>query len=150
MQPCQIGLRAVGPLVAFFALLQGATQANDPQLQGTWVMVSMEHQGKVSDGAKGSTITIAGNKMNWTWVAGNERRDSVIKVDATKTPKHFDQIEKFEDKEETVLGIYQIDGDTLRICIPLPDKDGSFAKAARPTAMDSKAGTIATYKREKK
>ena len=72
----------------------------------------------------------------------------VKKLDAGKTPKQGDaEITAGENKGHTVQGIYELDGDTLRMCVALPGND------TRPTEFSAKSGSncgLTVYKREKK
>src|SRR5207253_6260991 len=69
-----------------------------------------------------------------------------FKIDPTKKPKQSEATyTEGELKGKTVLGIYEVDGDNMRICSALPGKD-------RPTEFSSKEGSghaLITYKREK-
>ena len=72
---------------------------------------------------------------------------TVKKIDATKKPRTIDtEITSGENKGKIVLGIYEIEGDTLRICAALPGK-------GRPKAFSAPAGSgfaLTVYKRVKK
>lgn len=72
----------------------------------------------------------------------------VKKIDASKNPKTMDTEELVGKKKGNIIqGIYEIDGDSLRVCVVLP------GKGERPTEFSAKAGsgrTLIVYKREKK
>jgi uncharacterized protein (TIGR03067 family) len=68
-------------------------------------------------------------------------------IDPTKKPKAIDyEVTDGSAKGKTLLGIYQIDGDTVKFCIASPGKD-------RPTEFATKEGaglTLSEWKRNKK
>lgn len=72
----------------------------------------------------------------------------VIKIDATKKPKIIDaKITDGENKGKTIMGIYELEDETLRVCVALPGND------ERPTDFSAKAGSrraLTVYKRDKK
>jgi uncharacterized protein (TIGR03067 family) len=127
--------------------------ADDPaksdldQLQGTWVLVAMETHGEAVDpeAFKGQTAEYEGNKL--TLRAGDAvRRRGIVTLAPSRSPKAintWDQDGPFED--ETVPGIYEIQGDTLKLCFARPGDD-------RPKAFTTKEGTgflSCVYKRRK-
>ncbi len=72
---------------------------------------------------------------------------ATITIDATKKPKTIDfDITEGPNKGKKQLGIYELEGDTLKSCFAAPD-------AARPADFDSKPGDLRTstvWKRDKK
>lgn len=72
---------------------------------------------------------------------------NVKKLDTSKKPKTIDTEQIVgEHKGKTIQGIYEIDGDKLRVCMATPGKE-------RPTEFSAKAGSgnsLAVYQREKK
>jgi len=77
---------------------------------------------------------------------GEADRESTVKIDPTTTPKSQDDLlTTGPDKGKTRLSIYEVKGDTYRVCIAAPDKP-------RPTAFESKEGSghsLYTFKRAK-
>jgi uncharacterized protein (TIGR03067 family) len=73
---------------------------------------------------------------------------TVKKIDASKKPKTIDsEVTAGDLKGMTLQGIYEIDGDTLRVCVVLP------GKGDRPTEFSGKAGSgcsLTVYKRDTK
>lgn len=120
-------------------------------ISGTWRPVSVETDGmKVSEDRLKETVQTRGEDGKVVIRVGDKvvLEGTVKKVDATKSPKTIDtEVTLGENKGKTVQGIYEVDGDTLRICVALP------GKAERPTEFTAKAGSnwsLAVYKRAKK
>lgn len=132
----------------------GTLQGGDKQtgadvlkmIQGTWKFTSQEMDGKPlpkEDLAK-QTITFAGDK--WT-----VRRDGKViqagthKFNPSKKPGQVDAaVTEGDDKGNTMLGVYELKGDSLHVCFDPKGKD-------RPTDFASKAGRMtAVVEREKK
>jgi uncharacterized protein (TIGR03067 family) len=116
------------------------------KIQGTWKFVSQEMDGKPlpKEELAKQTITFAGDK--WT-----VRRDGKVvqagthKFDPGKKPAQVDAVVKEgEDKGSTMLGIYELKGDTIKVCFDPQGKE-------RPADFTSKAGRMtAVVEREKK
>ncbi|HZT79683.1 MAG TPA: TIGR03067 domain-containing protein [Gemmataceae bacterium] len=102
------------------------------KFQGTWVFVSMERDGKQQPkGDEVMTVTIQGDKF--TVKRGDKFFHSgTQKLYPARKPKAIDaRITEGEGKGTTMLGIYELDGDTLKVCF---DEEGK----ARPTEFKSK------------
>ena len=116
------------------------------KIQGTWKFVSQEVEGKprTKEELAKQTITFDGDK--WT-----VRRDGKViqagthKFDPDKKPPQVDAVvTEGEDKGNTMLGIYELKGDTLKVCFDPKGKE-------RPADFTSKAGRMtAVVEREKK
>jgi len=112
--------------------LEAADKEQD-KLQGTWSFVSHETDGNASAAAdlENQTITFAGDKFT------AKRGDEVIqegtqKLDATKTPHTVDATPTEGDgKGTTMLGIYELAGDTMKFC---------FDPAGKKRPTDFKGG----------
>jgi len=95
------------------------------KLQGTWRISALEIEGS-SMPASGS-ITIEGD--GFTTAAMGAEYSGRIEIDASKRPKRFDLVFTSGPHDGSrSLGIYQLDGDTWRICLGL-------AGHARPTSF---------------
>ena len=143
----------LGCLVA--ALTIGRAGAQDDaakkemkKLEGTWATVSIEAAGqKVTDEDKIKTrkLTMKGEK--YTLKVGDETVQGTIDINPTKKPKTIDvKPDSGSNKGKTLLGIYELDGDSLKICLALPGRD-------RPTAFATAAENgqqVVVYKREKR
>jgi uncharacterized protein (TIGR03067 family) len=116
------------------------------KIQGTWKFASQELEGKPrpKEELANQTITFDGDK--WT-----VRRDGKVvqagthKFDPGKKPAQVDAVvTEGEDKGSTMLGIYELKEDTLKVCFDPKGKE-------RPTDFTSKAGRMtAVVEREKK
>jgi RNA polymerase sigma factor (sigma-70 family) len=111
-----------------------AGKSDKDQLQGKWEFVSGQMRGKVPDEKELEEIKkhhfeFAGDKLK-------AKGEASFTLDSAKAPKQFDlKIEEGPAQEQgTWLGIYEIKGDDLTICIAPPGQD-------RPTEFASKEGT---------
>jgi uncharacterized protein (TIGR03067 family) len=134
----------VGWLTAHAASPQDDVAKELAKLQGTWTRVSAEVDGKKlsDDELKGATLTVKGDQ--YTLKQGGQTRTGTLKVDPAKKPKQIDIISgEGPNKGKSLLGIYEIEGDTFRYCFALGGKD-------RPTEFSGKAGQgLYTNKKEK-
>lgn len=115
-----------------------AADNGDKSLQGVWIAESMEIDGKPAPkkaveqmrfNFKGKKLLVRGNH-------GDDREEECdYRVDATKSPKHLDFTPPKE--KNPVLGIYEVNGDELKICLRhASSSDGRPTKFA--TKADSK------------
>jgi uncharacterized protein (TIGR03067 family) len=118
------------------------------KFQGTWTFESVEAGGKglSADELKGLVLTFEGDKHTV------KKGDEVIqvgtqKIDPSKSPKAIDvTMTEGPNKGAVMLGIYEIDGDTLKVCF---DSEGK----KRPTEFKSTLGSqtfVNVHKRVKK
>jgi uncharacterized protein (TIGR03067 family) len=118
------------------------------KFQGTWTFESSETGGKKLPAGelKGLILTFEGDKHTV------KKGDQVIqvgtqKLDPSKSPKTIDvTLTEGPNKGKVLLGIYEIDGDTLKVCFDLQGKK-------RPTEFKSAAGShtfVNVHKRVKK
>jgi uncharacterized protein (TIGR03067 family) len=142
----------LGWLVAAFTV--GTAGAQDDaakkelkKLEGTWATVSIEAAGqKVTDEDKIKTRKLSAKGDKYTLKVGDETVQGTIEIDPGKKPKTVDvKPDTGSNKGKTLLGIYELNGDSLKICLALPGKD-------RPTAFATAAENgqqLVVYKREK-
>jgi uncharacterized protein (TIGR03067 family) len=117
------------------------------KLQGQWVVVSLEHRGHVAEPADFEGQSSVYEKNRWTWKVGDKvMRRGIITLNSTRSPKAINTWDSDGPHEdETVPGIYQLDGDTLKLCFAMPGEK-------RPTEFTTKSGTgafLVVYKRKK-
>ena len=117
------------------------------KFQGTWTFASVEAGGKEVPAAefKGITVTFEGDK--YTVKKGDEVIQAATqKLDPSKSPKALDvTVAEGPNKGAVMLGIYEISGDTLKVCF---DPEGK----KRPTEFKGAPGsqTLVVHKRVKK
>jgi uncharacterized protein (TIGR03067 family) len=148
----------ITPLVSVFAgalmsvsagalMVAAITHDTDAtQLNGTWVLVRGEQDGKPlpEDAIQGIKMVIDGDK--YTLIVGGERMVSTLHLDPTKKPKSIDaKATGGPYKDKTLLGIYRIEGDEFTVCFAAPGKE-------RPKDFTTKSGTgtfVHVWKRHK-
>jgi uncharacterized protein (TIGR03067 family) len=117
------------------------------RLQGTWQCQSLEQDGEKAGeaGVKDRTLFFGAEgfvvKQGFKLVqAGN------VKVDPTKRPKTLNAfVTQGEGKGEVMLGIYELTGDTLKLCLDLQGQK-------RPAEFKTTAGSgqvLAVYRRQR-
>jgi uncharacterized protein (TIGR03067 family) len=117
------------------------------KFQGTWTFESVETGGKEIPAAefKGITVTLDGDKYSV------KKGDEVVeagtqKLDPSRSPKTLDvMVTEGSNKGAVILGIYEISGDTLKVCF---DPEGK----KRPTQFKTESGsqTLVVHKRVNK
>jgi uncharacterized protein (TIGR03067 family) len=105
-------------------------------LQETWVAESSERSGQAADDLQGHQLTFAGERFT-TRSKGKVIYQGTYTTDPSAKPATIDfKNTAGEMKGKTWLGIYETDGDTLKIC----DNAYDVAKG-RPGAFVSAAGS---------
>ena len=103
------------------------------RLQGTWNIVALEVEGqKMAAGAlTGSKIVVKGDRF--TTLAMGATYEGKLEVDPAKTPKTFNlNFTAGPEKGNTSLGIYELDGDTWKICMTVAGNNRPKEFATKP------------------
>jgi uncharacterized protein (TIGR03067 family) len=115
-------------------------------LEGTWLPSTAELAGQKFPDEITKTIKLTIKGAKYTVTVGKMIDKGTCKLDMSATPKTIDIVgTEGPNKGKTILAIYELTGDTLKVCYDLGGK-------ARPTAFESKPDTqlfLVTYKREK-
>ena len=137
--------------LGFVILLCGPTAAEEKKddakaMNGLWNVEKATFRGTdATDAFKEAKLTITDGKYSVEF--SGQTDEGTLKLDATKKPKTMDVLcTEGPNKGKTFPSIYELDGDTLKICYTLEGKD-------RPAGFESKEGTetlLVTYKRAKK
>src|SRR3954465_4519637 len=111
--PIQLATAAYCALV-FGQLEAKAADADLAALQGKWVVESFVYNGSPVETMQGATREIKEDKYSLTPTAG-EAINGTIKVDSSKKPKQID----LDVNGRTLKGIYEIEGEMLKLCYRL-------------------------------
>ena len=144
---CAVGFAASGGS-GTLAGDKAALEKEVRKFQGTWTFESSETGGKELPASElaGLILTFEGDKH--TVKKGNEMvQVGTQKLDPSKSPKAIDvTLTEGVNKGAVMLGIYEINGDTLKVCFDAAGKK-------RPTEFKSAPGSetfVNVHKRVKK
>ena len=148
---------AVLAIVSLFAAVrsQAADDANEEAVakdlrafKGTWRLSAKEEDGKTfsEEEIKDVIGTIDGSGKVSVRRGDKLLNEGTVKLDPTKEPKAIDvTFTGGERKGKKVLGIYEIEDDTFRVCVARPGDE-------RPAEFSAKAGSghiLVVYVRQK-
>ena len=138
---------AITVAIVFAASASSQDTADErKKLAGTWTPTAAELSGEPfpEEVRKTIKLVLAGDK--YTTMVGKTTDMGTFKLYPAKTPKAMDIIGgEGPNKGKTFLAIYELKGDTLRVCYDLLGKN-------RPTEFATKKGTplfFVTYRRMK-
>ena len=134
-------------LVLSFSWAAWSDDAKPAALEGTWLPSSAELAGKKFPDEVRKSMKLVIKDDDYTVTVGTKVDKGTVKSNPKAKPKSMDITgTDGPNKGKTMLAIYELDGDTLRICYDLGGK-------GRPTKFETKADTklfLVTYKREKR
>lgn len=103
-------------LVPYLMAAEKKEEEARKKLEGVW-------KGHVEDGATGHVITFTTTKVDGEQNDG-DLGGGTYKLDLGKTPAVIDaKCVRGSEKGETYLGIYKIEGDTLKWCVAVPGSE---------------------------
>jgi uncharacterized protein (TIGR03067 family) len=118
-----------------FSSVFGEEPKEDEKLKGTWLLTGLEIDGKAisQEELKKNNIVMFGAGKITTREEGkpDDKVETQYKVDPTKKPKTID-IAPETPERGVILGIYEIEGDVLKICVGRPGKE-------RPIKFETKS-----------
>ncbi len=136
-----------------WALASGQGRADDvnkqelAKLDGTWVVVKIEMNGQSlleKNHSPEQKLVIKGGKVT----SGAKEAELSKILDPSKKPK---TITGPLDERLKFYGIYEVDGDEIRVCGDIVDTaTEKNPEGRRPKGFDSKKGILVVLKREKK
>ena len=137
-------------LTMVLSVMQTA-KSDDPKdsdaIQGTWLASTAELGGKPFPEEVRKTIKLTVKDGKYTVMVGKTPDQGTTKLDPTTKPKALDITgTEGPNKGKTYQAIYELDGDTLKVCYDLSGK-------GRPAEFKTAEGTqlfLVTYTREKK
>jgi len=139
-----VSLAAGGPILGGGEKVAGVSELLS--IQGIWQFVSYDIDGKPKPAEQLAKTTIAFIGDGWTLREGGKvLRRGTLQFDPSKKPADVDAVvTEGEGKGATMLGIYELKGDTMKLCFDPQGKE-------RPTRFTAKAGQLAAVvQREKK
>jgi uncharacterized protein (TIGR03067 family) len=134
-------------LVLSFSSIAWSEDAKDEDaIQGTWLASTAEFAGQKFPDEVRKSIKLVIKDGKYTVTVGNQPDKGTSKLDPSAKPKTMDVTgTDGPNKGKTMLAIYELNGDTLRVCYDVSGKN-------RPTEFKSAADTqlfLVTYKRDK-
>jgi len=121
-----------------------AKKAGDLEsLQGAWTIVSLEIDGQATP-STGARIIINGNNFRTEGMGGNY--SGKVLVDPSRTPKSIDlQFMQGPEKGNNNFGIYELDGDSWKLCLDMTGKrrPAKFASGPNVALEMLKRGLLA-------
>jgi uncharacterized protein (TIGR03067 family) len=134
-------MRIGATIAALFLATAAGGRPQDPvkedldRLQGTWKLVSTAWDGTTSRAAEGDKAVVTGDRLVVT--RGGKDQEMRFTALPGMAPKGIDLTPKEGPAGYHLLGIYNLDGDTLVLCYRLPVRPEGVGKA-RPSEF--KAG----------
>ena len=138
-------MRSFVTLAAMFLMLgaddpQEAAKKEMTKLQGEWSMVAGEKDGRTAPRSfiQGAKRVCKDDDLTVT-VDNRVYMKAKIVIDPTKNPKAIEyMVTEGDHKGKTLLGIYELEGDTVKFCFAPPDTE-------RPTDFRAGKGSGRTY-----
>jgi uncharacterized protein (TIGR03067 family) len=133
-------------LVLSFSGAALSGNGDNDALEGAWLPSSAELGGKKFPDEVRKTIKLVIKDDKYTVTVGTQTDQGTVKLTPSAKPKALDITgTDGPNKGKKIPAIYELNGDTLRVCYDLSGK-------SRPTEFKTEMGTqlfLVTYKREK-
>jgi uncharacterized protein (TIGR03067 family) len=132
-------------VLSFSSAARSADAKDGDAIQGTWLPSAAKLAGQKFPDEVRKTIKLAIKDGRYTVTVGAAVDQGTVTLNPATKPKSMDITgTDGPNKGKTFLAIYELNGDTLRICYDLSGK-------SRPTEFKTTAGTqlyLVTYERE--
>jgi uncharacterized protein (TIGR03067 family) len=126
--------------------LQAGRADDKADLQGTWLATSYERGGQAIEGERlQKTKLVIKEDMAEFFDGRDTGSPATITLDPGKKPKTLDVTIKQGGEERKLLAIYELQGDTLKLCWAAPGKD----RPKEFTTKDGAAFASLVFKRMK-
>ena len=103
------------------------------KLQGTWAVVAIEQKGATvpAEQIEKAKLTLILTANGFTFKRPNGDSEGTFQIDTTKKTKTIDLKGNFhKDKTVTMLGIYELEGDTLKVCVDEKTRPSEYKSTA--------------------
>jgi uncharacterized protein (TIGR03067 family) len=120
----------IGVLLVPVRLPAAAPTDDKEQLQGTWKVVSVDLGGKGNEELKLDRLIFDGDKVRVVGPSRGQQEEGTFKLDPARKPKTID-IHALGSKQQSVLGIYELEANSLKLCLARPGE-------GRPTTFEPK------------
>lgn len=131
LKSCLFTLLTAGVLLGTAGARDDA-KGDHEEIQGNWQVISTQDSGRKAPDEAIRTLKWVITKDKITYKFGDNTTEWSYKLDATKKPRWIDLTEG----DRTTLGIYELEGDNLKICFP------EGGKGERSTAFESKPDSV--------
>jgi uncharacterized protein (TIGR03067 family) len=143
-------MKFVGALFIALSLIVSAAAQDagkeSKMLEGVWIPSAAELSGQAFPEATLKTMKLIVEGDKYSVTVGKTVDKGTVKIDQGKKPKAMDIVgNDGPNKDKTYLAIYELDGDTLRVCY---DLSGKTRPSEFKTTKES-AHFLVTYKRAK-
>jgi uncharacterized protein (TIGR03067 family) len=118
MKRFALAVMALGGLTLAAASQTADAKKELGKLQGTWNVVALEANGQKAPAEliKNAKLVFKGD--TYTFHSGDQVIEGMVSLDLTKTPKQIDAKQlSGPGKGKTRKGIYQLEGDDLKLCL---------------------------------
>jgi uncharacterized protein (TIGR03067 family) len=140
-----------GALLAYAGLLLAADAPKGPtdheRIQGVWKIIAEVENGKDTPPRRNEKVRIHLTADKVVITEGDDKRQGTYKLDPSRKPSTIELVpEDGPNKGKKALGIYQLSGDTLTLCLTLQegkDPPGDF------TARAGSGRVLLTLQRDK-
>ncbi|MBM3992955.1 MAG: TIGR03067 domain-containing protein [Planctomycetes bacterium] len=133
-------------IVLIFASTALCQEGDGKAVQGTWKPMSAEFAGAKFPEAQLKAMTLVLTDGKYTVTVGEAVDKGTFKFDDKANPKSLDIVGmEGPNKGKTMLAIYELKGDTLRVCYDIAGK-------TRPTKFETSKELpffLAVYRRDK-
>jgi uncharacterized protein (TIGR03067 family) len=140
------GVVALLAVLAVASFARGSEDKDGKAIQGTWLPMAAELAGQEFPAEVRKTIKLVIDGEKYTVTVGAAVDEGTIKLDSSKTPKTMTVTgTKGPNQGKTFPAIYELTGDSLKICYDLSGQ-------AHPAEFKTKPGTqlyLVTYQRAK-
>jgi len=111
-------LKATGqPIPRLVAPVSPEVAAEIEKLKGTWQAVSLQYNGEEHPQQAAQFRYTFTDKMISFALGQDAPKSGPYQIDPTKTPKEIETLSANGADAKNALGIYELDGDTLKLCV---------------------------------